>query len=273
MCGGGCYGGYYVRQLARANAAGAIRFERILVVDGDASCPVSQLASAIQRRDRDAIELHGWKLRHSESGVDSARQVGPRTIDAYLALPITVVTDTWERFFDRWFEAAIAAPEGAASDAVVPSPLMPNLLANWVASRFARHRPASPVSRIAMPVAPVTPWSRIGADGSHYASFATWMCPINCVEPSRCPETRGPRDWTMPAAVKAAADAASLLGAPYDVIALFTTTHRAFGVGMFDVSHALDAERSIQATSTLPLVRALVASVSHCHGALAALES
>ncbi len=273
VCGGGCYGGYYVRQLARARAAGAMRFERILVVDSDPSCPVAQLASAIQRGDMDAIEQHGWRLRRADADGGSAPSLEPRTIDAYLALPITLVSETWDHFFDRWFAAAIAAPHGAASDAVVPSPLMPNLLANWVASRIARHRPASPVSRIPMPVAPVTPWSRAGGDGSHYASFATWMCPINCVEPPRCPETRGHRDWTMPAAVKEAADAARLLGTPYDVVALFTTTHRAFGVGMFDVSRALDAERAIEASSRLPLLRTLVASVSHCHGALAALES
>src|SRR5690242_4884992 len=41
VVGGGCYGGYYVRQLARAVHAGAIVAESIVVVDRDPSCAVA----------------------------------------------------------------------------------------------------------------------------------------------------------------------------------------------------------------------------------------
>jgi hypothetical protein len=40
VCGGGCYGGYYLRQLARARQAGALVVDRIIVVDRDAQCQV-----------------------------------------------------------------------------------------------------------------------------------------------------------------------------------------------------------------------------------------
>ena len=42
IVGGGCYGGYYVRQLHRAARAGALVAESILVVDRDADCAVAQ---------------------------------------------------------------------------------------------------------------------------------------------------------------------------------------------------------------------------------------
>ncbi|HTK46432.1 MAG TPA: hypothetical protein VL328_00460, partial [Gemmatimonadaceae bacterium] len=42
VVGGGCYGSYYVRQLARAARAGAARWERLVVVDRDAACAVGR---------------------------------------------------------------------------------------------------------------------------------------------------------------------------------------------------------------------------------------
>jgi len=268
VCGGGCYGGYYVRQLARARAAGAMRFDRLVVVDRDPDCTVARLVAAIVRDDADSIAANGWRLR--PAGTESVAQLADA---AYHQLPIDVITSDWAPFFDAWFGAAMAQPTLAEHDAVVPSPLMPHLLADWVASRIAIHRAGQPVVRVPLAEAPDTPWQRTAPDLAHYASFATWMCPINCIEPPRCPETRGPRDWTMPAAVRQAADRAVQLGAPYDVIALFHTTHRHYGVGMFDVRDALRVDQALRETASEPSIRVLVASVSHCHGALAALQT
>ncbi|MDZ7629812.1 MAG: hypothetical protein U5K74_00285 [Gemmatimonadaceae bacterium] len=268
VCGGGCYGGYYVRQLARARRAAALHFDRVLVVDRDPDCRVARLVAAIERQDETAIAAHGWALRAS----DDSRATADAE-EAYRGLPVRFIASDWLAFLTRWFAAAIAAPHAAVGDAVVPSPLMPNLLAEWVRSRLDLHRPLARSDRETLRVPPLTPWSRTGADGSHFASYATWMCPINCIEPPRCPETRGPRDWTMPAAVQAAASAAAEQGTPFQVIAMFQTSHRAYGVGMFDVDAAIAADRGIEAAATGESVRVLVASVSHCHGALAALSS
>ncbi len=41
VVGGGCYGSYYVRQLGRASRAGALEWERLLVVDKDQRCAVA----------------------------------------------------------------------------------------------------------------------------------------------------------------------------------------------------------------------------------------
>src|SRR6476661_10003266 len=46
VVGGGCYGGYYVRQLARAERAGALAWAALLVVDRDPDCAVSRLPEA-----------------------------------------------------------------------------------------------------------------------------------------------------------------------------------------------------------------------------------
>ncbi len=267
VCGGGCYGGYYVRQLARARAAGVMTFERILVVDRDPECTVAQLVDGIARVDASAVAQHGWR-RQAPAG---DREAGGSPESAYRQLPITMVLSDWASFFDRWLADAIASPDSVARDAVVPSPLMPHLLADWVASRVRTHRHDATVARVPLSAAPDTPWQRAAPDLAHYASFATWMCPINCIEPPRCPETRGPRDWTMPAAVRLAANVAADRGAPYDVVALFHTTHRHYGVGMFDVSDAVHVDAAIHAADAASSLRILVASVSHCHGAMAEL--
>ncbi len=266
VCGGGCYGGYYVRQLARARAAGALQLERILVVDRDEHCPMARLVHAIRADDQPAMLESGWRVQRA----DALREVPVPEI-GYRGLPISFIGSDWQSFFTEWFQRAIAAPDLAQRDAVVPSPLMPHLLSDWVESRVRVHQPGGRVERVPMSVAMATPWQRDALDLAHYASFATWMCPINCIEPPRCPETRGPRDWTMPVAVRTAVDDAARLGTPYQVVALFQTSHRSYGVGMFDVTDALAAEASIARQADREHLRLLVASVSHCHGALAEL--
>ena len=267
VCGGGCYGGYYVRQLARARAAGALTVAQIVVVDRDPQAPMALLVDAIRRDDVAAIARHAWRMRRADGG--DSEDIG---VSTYRALPIVSVASEWQPFFADWFGAAIADPDATRHDAVVPSPLMPHLLADWVGSRVTEHRPGSAVARSPLSAVPDTPWQRGAPDLAHYASFATWMCPINCIEPPRCPETRGPRDWTMPAAVQRAVAQATERGTPYDVVALFHTTHRHYGVGMFDAAAAIEADAAIRAAAAGSM-RLLVASVSHCHGALAELVS
>ena len=46
VVGGGCYGTYYVRQLLRAERAGAITWDELVVVDRDPACAVSALGAA-----------------------------------------------------------------------------------------------------------------------------------------------------------------------------------------------------------------------------------
>ncbi|HEY2897081.1 MAG TPA: hypothetical protein VGJ12_08095 [Gemmatimonadaceae bacterium] len=238
VVGGGCYGSYYVRQLERASRAGALSAERVLVVDRDAGCRVA-----------------------SELQADCATNV-------------EVVVSDWASFFDSYLgEAASHARANASElpDAIVPSPLMPHLMYEWIErrararwpERTIRTRPLEPPSGI--------PWQKRGADGTQYVSFAEWVCPVNCIEPALCPATRGPRSWSMPPAVMAATEEARRNGRNLAGPVIFHCQHRAYGVGMFDTSDVIAGDAVVQRAAAAGAAEVLVGTVSHCHGALTVL--
>lgn len=232
VVGGGCYGSYYVRQLRRARAAGALDWRRLIVVDRDADCAIS----------------------HDAEG-------------------LTMVTRDWSLFFGEYLAAAVARPrDDVALDAIVPSPLMPHLMSQWVVSRARARWPGRGLRLQPLDGAVDVPWQRAGDDGTHYVSFATWECPINCVEPRTCPHTRGPRAWSLPTTLRAFVETERLRGRRLDGPAVFHCAHRAFGVGMFDVSAVLEADALVASVAAARAAEVLVGTVSHCHGALSVLE-
>ena len=243
VCGGGCYGSYYVRQLARAAARGAIRWQALLVVDRDPHCRV-------------AVE--------AANASDGAGAPGDPP-------PARVVVEEWGPFFDEYLGRAAARPQAAALDAIVPSPLMPHLMYEWLQRRARARWPGRSIETRPLPSPPPTPWERAAPDGIHYASFATWMCPVNCIEPARCPHTRGPRDWSMPEAARAWVAAQRGGDRPPAGPAIFHCVHRAFGVGMFDTAEVLAADRLVAESGTGGPADVLVGTVSHCHGAFGLL--
>lgn len=233
VVGGGCYGGYYVRQLARAGRAGALAWAELLVVDRDPHCAVAQLPEA---------ERPG---------------------------ALRLVIAEWTAFFAEYLDRASVDPPAHAGDAIVPSPLMPHLMADWLGDRARARWPARRVATEPLGSAPAVPWQRAAEDGTHYVSFAEWMCPINCIEPARCPHTRGERTWSLPTALAGYAEAERAAGRPVEGPYVFHCTHRAFGVGMIDVRDVLAADQAIARRGARPGRTAfLVGTASHCHGAL-----
>ena len=232
IVGGGCYGGYYVRQLRRAHAAGAVTWRELIVIDRDPACPVASLPA---------------EERPPAMRLD--------------------VTD-WREWFDRYLTTASDAGSDTAGDAIVPSPLMPHLMADWILDRAARRWPGRRIAVEALGTTPDVPWERAGDDRTHYLSFAEWMCPINCIEPARCPHTKGPRDWTMPATLARYADAERAAGRPVEGPYVFHCTHRTHGVGMIDVADVIAADRAVAARGADGPAAFLVGTASHCHGAL-----
>ena len=230
IVGGGCYGSYYLRQLGRAQRAGAADWDELIIVDRDPACAVSQGPS-------DALP--------------------PRT---------RLVVAEWHSYFDDYLSAAAGDAE-RRRDAIVPSPLMPHLLADWLAARARRRWPDRAVRTEPLLVAPNVPWQRAGEDGTHYVSFAEWMCPINCIEPTRCPHTRGPRTWSLPNALRDYVDAERSRGRALEAL-VFHCTHRTFGVGMIDVADVVDADATIARDGVQGAASFLIGTVSHCHGAL-----
>ena len=239
IVGGGCYGSYYLRQLRRAAAARALTWQRLLVVDRDAGCQVAR-----ERDDTDAGEGN--------------------------CPPHEVVVAEWAPFFREHLDAA--AVDGAAADAIVPSPLMPHLLYDWLLDRARRRWPGRRVGRAPLQSAPRVPWTRAGTDGTQYVSFAEWMCPINCIEPARCPHTRGPREWSMPPAMRAFVEADAAAGGTLQGPCVLHCTHRAYGVGMIDTRDVIDADRFITGAGTRGAADVLIGTASHCHGALGVLS-
>lgn len=224
VIGGGCYGSFYATQLAAARHRGTIVFDRVVLVDRDPACQAV----------REGKLVPGFALEVSD----------------------------WDGFADRFF--ARPAPEpGQPDDALVPSPLMPHLMAHWLERLGAGRTERVPADR------PFdTPFDRLAPDGTRYVSFADWICPTHCIEPRRCPAIKAERTWEMSDAVRAYA--AGLGARP----ALFVTRHRTFGVGMFDAAEVRAARRELEAAlgSAVP-VDLVVATISSCHGALTVLRT
>ena len=233
VVGGGCYGTYYVRQLRRARDAGALTYERLVVVDRTPDCQVARAAS----RDGD----------------------------------VAVVQAEWESFFDEYLGGAAGKSETSA-DAIVPSPLMPHLMFDWLMRRARARWPLRVVERRALPRAPHIPWQQAVPSGTHVVSFAEWICPVNCVEPATCPVIKGPRTWSVPPAVRAYVQAQQRGPAPLAGPVIFHCEHRAYGVGMFDTQAVLDGDALVVRAAAHDAADVLVGTVSHCHGALDVLH-
>jgi hypothetical protein len=238
IVGGGCYGSYYVRQLGRAARAGALTAEHVLVVDRDPKCRVSS-------------EL---------GGADTAN--------------VEVVVAEWSAFFDSYLDAAAASTARTASDApdaIVPSPLMPHLMYEWLERRARARWPHRTVEMRPLDAPSGIPWQKRGEDGTQYVSFAEWVCPVNCIEPALCPATRGERSWSMPPAVMAATEEARRNGRNLAGPVIFHCQHRAYGVGMFDTSAVVAGDEVVRRAAESGAAEVLVGTVSHCHGALSVL--
>jgi hypothetical protein len=229
VVGGGCYGIYYVTQLLKARNARALDFQQIVVVDRDPACRV--------------VTTHP---------------------DALASQHLRLVTEEWSSYFDHY----LAGQRSDSTDAIVPSPLMPHLMYEWLL-RQARHRwPTRRVETRPLPAEPDVPWRQAAPDGTQYASYATWTCPINCIEPRLCPHTRDERTWSMPrAGTELVARSVGLQGP-----VIFHCIHRAYGVGMFDTRDVVAGDALIRAAGDLGSADVLVGTVSHCHGAFNVLH-
>ncbi|MEO5579648.1 MAG: hypothetical protein ABIR58_03250 [Gemmatimonadaceae bacterium] len=236
VVGGGCYGSYYVRQLARAFRADAVTWNRILVVDHNPACAITA------------------------SGLLDASLPGADTLELVIA--------DWKTFFASYLSRWASASESSSSDTIVPSPLMPHLMYEWLRDRAAERWSERVVETRPLEAEPAVPWQRSSPDGTHYVSFAEWMCPINCIEPERCPHTRGPRNWTMPRALEDYVSAELERGRSITGPIVFHCTHRAYGVGMIDTADVVAADRMVSDCGERGPAEILVGTVSHCHGAL-----
>jgi hypothetical protein len=237
IIGGGCYGTFYVKQLERAAEQGRVQYHRLLVVDRNADC-------------------------------QTARELPPRPDRA-------VVVEDWSDFLDRYLASVAdalddlsARPPARLPAQIVPSPLMPHLMYQWLERRARARWPGRPIETRPVPAGPGTPYDVAAPDGTRYVSFADWLCPTHCIEPAICPVIRGPRTWEMTEALERLANRSAGQGvSPAPV--LFTTRHQVFGVGTFGVAEVVggDVAVALAGSSGAP-VSVLVGTISACHGAV-----
>ena len=233
IMGGGCYGSFYLGQLELARNKGAVQYDQLLVVDHNPQAHAAGLAADPQRE---------------------------------------LVVSDWHHFLDRWLVQG-GRPADAPPAMIVPTPLMPHLLADWL-ERRARERWSDRVVERVAPAEPMgTPYDRLHTDGVRYVSFADWLCPIHCVEPAICPAIRAPRTWEMGDAVQAWSDALGRTLPTAPSPALFTCRHTVYGVGMFPARLAHEGLDSLASVADAAAGGDLViGSISACHGAVAVLR-
>jgi hypothetical protein len=230
IVGGGCYGTFYAGQLERARERDRAVYRRLLVVDRDPQCRFAR-----------------------EIGEDETRQL---------------IVEEWADFFDRYLNGVVAPPPGQPGDTIVPSPLMPHLMYQWLVRQARARWPKRRVETRPAMRGPGTPYDVSAPDGTRYVSFADWTCPTHCIEPAICPVIRAPRTWEM-------SDAMEELTRSLDSVrptagpVLFVCEHRVFGVGMFDVNAVLEGDAVVTAAgSAQSPVDVLIGTISSCHGAV-----
>lgn len=234
IVGGGCYGSFYAGQMERARAREKAAYRRLLIVDRDPACRVS--------------------LAHPK---DDTRQL---------------VVQEWGDFFDTYLAQVSPPDPGTPVDAIVPSPLMPHLMYEWLVRRARDRWPGRLVETRPVPIGPGTPYDATGPDGTRYVSFADWLCPTHCIEPAICPVIRAPRTWEMAEAMEGLVRRLDQFQ-PTAGPVLFLCEHRVFGVGMFDVGAVLAGDAKVaQAGLGESPVDVLIGTVSSCHGAASLLH-
>lgn len=166
--------------------------------------------------------------------------------------------------WDEWLDAHLAdlGPAGQ----IVPYHWAPHLLLGWLERQAharglgTRREPSVPGSGL--------PYEADTRDGSRALSFATWVCPLTCIEPALCPHTRGPRDWSL---------CSDLAGgrrprAPLEHRIVWRCLHHAWGVGTIPVAEVLAGRDRLLAEAAQGERLWLVATASHCHGLAARLR-
>jgi hypothetical protein len=179
-----------------------------------------------------------------------------------------LVVQEWSTFFDEYLAEVEPPPAGDPGDTIVPSPLMPHLMYQWLVRRAQRRWPDRSIETRAVGRGPGTPYDVAAPDGTRYVSYADWTCPTHCIEPAICPVIRAPRTWEMSDALERLThtlDSSHPTAGPI----VFRCEHRVFGVGMFDVMAVLEGDAAVaRAGGTASAVDVLVGTVSSCHGAV-----
>ena len=269
--GGGCYGTFYARQLERARARGVLTYERVLVVDRDAHCQMTR--DLAPSPDRELV-VQGWDGFFDEY-LDGRILSPPRTRGSSVAPELAAEAAARLMSLKRHGPASPlpqSSVPGPQSSYIVPSPLMPHLMFNWLMRRARALWPDRSITQQPLTDPVGTPYDTLAPDGTRYVSWADWLCPTHCIEPATCPVIRAPRMWEMSETAKSVVQRLSLSREVFGP-ALFVTRHLTDGVGAFSVDDAAaSAGLLADAGASGRPASLLVGTVSACHGALGLLR-
>lgn len=190
-----------------------------------------------------------------------------RALTEFAAEPLVrVVRADWATYL----RAELGACPLDTDDRLVPAPFAPHLLFGWLLDSARAAAPERTIERVACELPLGLPYEQGDTTGNRFISAASWICPATCIEPARCPAIRAPRTWELGDVVRAGAARAAT---PYQQVALFTSRHYAFGIGAIPVADMARARQDLVSAlvaDAAPL-RALVGTVSSCHGVLGEL--
>ncbi|MBC7543397.1 MAG: hypothetical protein H7338_11770 [Candidatus Sericytochromatia bacterium] len=210
-----------------------------------------------------------WGHLHT-SRLLSARQQGKTAFSRLLVVDRHADHQTARAFGDRpgvefavsdWdaFLSRFVAAEHQPGDLLVPAPIAPHLLFNWLIAHLTRSGPVS-IERELVTGPLETPFDMLGAHGERFTSFAEWRCPASCLEPSVCPAIRAPRTWEM-------VDHLQGLGSGLHSREIFVARHHAWGVATIPIDALVAAAtRLAKLIAERTVTTHWIATVSACHG-------
>lgn len=132
VIGGGCYGSFYAGQLALARVRGKITFREVIVVDRNPSCQAVR--------------------------------------ENLLPADFSLAAEDWDPFLDRFLDRGPPPPTDP-DDAIVPSPLMPHLMAHWLARLAQRRWPGRVAEAVPVSEPLGTPYDVLAPDGTRYVGM------------------------------------------------------------------------------------------------------
>jgi hypothetical protein len=229
IVGGGCFGSQYLRWLLRARALGWLKYESILVIDRNSQC-LAQREGLIQ----DLVKLF---------------------------------QGDWIDYFSDYLVENFSN-EDASHDHWVPSPLSPHILFLGFLRAAERLRPEFGFSETRFAEEVPTPVQMTLPVGTQAVSFAEWRCPVNCIEPPRCPHIHETRTWDMKSTLEN-----YFHPFPQRSAHVLQCRHLVHGVGTIPCADIFQEFKKFLENGRRAEIREVtVATVSGCHGIVGRAE-
>lgn len=169
-----------------------------------------------------------------------------------------------------WFEYMKAELDRMDERAeIVPAPIAPHLAFEWVMWSVGQQLPTAQITIEPFNYKLGLPYEVAGKEGTGFLSWADFVCVPNCRAPKICPAILKPRFWEMRETVLGFAASQAEAGQPFAASEIFQCHFCAPGVEAIPISRYRQARDNIATSARSHAeARALIATVSACHGAV-----